>query len=238
MSIPYSAGSMYSTVEDMYKWDQALYTEKILKKESLEKMFTPELNNYGYGWGIADAPLEGDKKVKVITHSGGIFGFNTLIVRFPDDGHLIVILNNIDGGGPTSELAKGIRYILYGLEPSPPKQTLGRILYKAIIEKGIDEALNMYNELKPDKANYTVSENEMNNLGYFLLQEGKVKEAIEVFKLNVIAFPESFNVYDSLGEAYMTAGDNENAIINYKKSVELNSNNQSGIEALKKLEGK
>ena len=238
MSIPYAAGSMYSTVEDMYKWDRALYTEKILKEESLDKMFTPGLSNYGYGWGISYAPLEGDKKVKVIIHSGGIFGFNTLIVRFPDDGHLIVILNNIDDGAYASELAKGIRYVLYGLEPPAPKQSAARMLGKLIIEKGLSEALKEFEAIKENKTDYQLAENDMNNLGYFFLQQGKVKEAIEVFKLNVAAFPESFNVYDSLGEAYMADGDKENAIINYKKSLELNPNNINGKKILEKLEQK
>jgi Flp pilus assembly protein TadD len=65
-----------------------------------------------------------------------------------------------------------------------------------------------------------------------------MKEAIEVFRLNVELFPDSWNVYDSLGEAYMNKGDTKLAIDNYKKSVELNPNNTAGIEALKKLEGK
>ena len=75
----------------------------------------------------------------------------------------------------------------------------------------------------------------MNNAGYELLQAGKVKEAIEVFKLNVNAFPKSANVYDSLGEAYMKDGNKELAIENYKISLELNPGNQGAIDMLKKM---
>ena len=78
----------------------------------------------------------------------------------------------------------------------------------------------------------------MNIFGYQLLQMKKNTEAIELFKLNVEAFPQSSNVYDSLGEAYMVNGDKELAIKNYVKSVELNPQNASGIEALKKLKSK
>ena len=74
-----------------------------------------------------------------------------------------------------------------------------------------------------------------NGIGYYLMNSGKIAEAIEVFKLNVELFPESFNVYDSLGEAYMKSGDKKNAIKNYKKSLELNPNNENGKEMLKKL---
>jgi Flp pilus assembly protein TadD len=81
-----------------------------------------------------------------------------------------------------------------------------------------------------------LNESQMNRLGYQLLQKGRVKEAIEIFKLNVEDFPNSSNVYDSLGEAYMVNGDKELAIRNYRKSIELNPQNDNGKEMLKKLE--
>jgi CubicO group peptidase (beta-lactamase class C family) len=236
MTVPFSAGSMYSTVEDMYKWDQALYTEKIVTNASKGKVFTPVLNNYGYGWAILEQPV-GSQKKKVITHSGGIFGFNTLIVRFVDDKHLIVILNNFFNSSSNS-LASGIADILYGYDPKPPKKDIAGILMKSIKENGIDKAIKEINTLKNKKDEYIFSENDLNNLGYMYLQDSKTKEALGVFKLNVEMFPESFNVYDSYGEALAAAGDKENAIINYKKSIELNPQNESGKKMLEKLEGK
>ena len=83
-----------------------------------------------------------------------------------------------------------------------------------------------------------MKESEINNLGYQMIQTGKTDDAIEIFKFNVEMFPNSANVYDSLGEAYLAKGDKENALINYKKSVELDPKSTSGLEALKKLEGK
>jgi len=71
-----------------------------------------------------------------------------------------------------------------------------------------------------------------------LLQVDKVKESIEIFKLNVEEYPESGNVYDSLGEAYMIDGNNELAIKNYEKSVELDPDNLHGIKILEKLKEK
>jgi len=61
MSLPYSAGAMYSTVEDLYLWDQALYTEKLLSNKFKQIMFTPYLSNYAYGWGVRKIALEGSK---------------------------------------------------------------------------------------------------------------------------------------------------------------------------------
>ena len=75
----------------------------------------------------------------------------------------------------------------------------------------------------------------MNNAGYQLLQTGKTKEAIEVFKINTETYPKSGNAYDSLAEAYLTAGDKKLAIANYKKSIELDPKNDNGKKALEEL---
>ena len=97
-------------------------------------------------------------------------------------------------------------------------------------------AIKQYRDLKATKANeYDFSEPELNTLGYQLLQMGKNREAIEIFKLNVEAYPQAFNTYDSLGEAYMVNKDKELAIANYKKSLELNPNNAGAVRAVASL---
>ncbi len=87
---------------------------------------------------------------------------------------------------------------------------------------------------KPDEYNF--KESELNTFGYQLLQNGNVDEAIKIFQLNVEAYPGSSNVYDSLAEAFMVKGDKENAIKNYKKSLELNPANKNAEEMLKQLQ--
>ncbi|MBD2752342.1 tol-pal system YbgF family protein [Spirosoma validum] len=81
-------------------------------------------------------------------------------------------------------------------------------------------------------------ENNLNNTGYTLLKDKKVNEAIEVFKTNVKLFPESPNVYDSLGEAYAEAGNKALSIQNYEQSIKLNPKNEGGKAALAKLKQK
>ena len=238
MSLPYSAGSLYSTVEDLYLWDQALYTEKLLSQKSKDIMFTPFLSNYAYGWGVRKIALEGSKdSLTTISHGGGINGFNTLIVRLIDDKHLIILLNNT-GGTNLGEMSNGIRNILYDKPFDLPKKSLAEVLYKTINEKGIDAAIKKYPGLKKDTDSYNLNERKMNNLGYLFLRRKKIKEAVEIFKLNVEAFPESSNTYDSLGEAYMKNGDKELAIKNYKRSLELDPNSTNAVNMLKKLEEK
>src|SRR4030095_4394186 len=78
MSIPYAAGSLYSTVEDLFLWDQSLYGEKVLSAASKDLMLKPNLEDYGYGLVIRKASLGPNKfEVPVIQHNGGINGFNT-----------------------------------------------------------------------------------------------------------------------------------------------------------------
>jgi tetratricopeptide (TPR) repeat protein len=115
-----------------------------------------------------------------------------------------------------------------------PKQPIAEALLSITTEKGIEAALQNYRTLK-QSTDYYVSENQLNALGYRLLGMKKVKEAIEIFKLNVEAYPHSANVYDSLGEAYMTNGDKELAIRSYQRAVDLNSQNPTAMEQLKKL---
>ena len=74
------------------------------------------------------------------------------------------------------------------------------------------------------------------HLGYVWLNQDHISEAIEIFKLYVEAYPRSYNAYYNLGEAYMKSGDKENAIIHYRKSLELNPENSNARDRLKKLE--
>lgn len=240
MSIPYAAGSLYSTVEDLYLWDQALYTDRVVSPASKELMYKPEKSDYAYGWVITKTRFnEGVENVPIITHGGGINGFNTVIVRFPSQKNLVVLLDNTSQGASLGGIQREIVNILYGQPHDLPRMPLAEVLLKTIEEKGIEAALAQYRDLKVKEAKaYDFSEPELNRLGYVLLQQRKLKEAIEIFKLNVAEYPKGFNTYDSLGEAYMVAENTELAIQNYKKSLELNPENTSAVAMLKRLEGK
>lgn len=240
MSLPYAAGSMYSTVEDLYLWDQALYTERVISAHSKAMMFKPNLSDYAYGWVVSKASLgTGKDSVPKIKHGGGINGFSTVIVRFPAQKHLIVLLENTSQGRSLDILERELTSILFNQPHNLPKVPLAEALLKLTEQNGVGAAIAFYRAVKKDYPNrYDFSEPELNRLGYQLLQAKKVKEAIEIFKLNVEAYPKGFNTYDSLGEAYMVNGDTELAIQNYKKSLELNPQNTGAIEMLKRLEGK
>jgi CubicO group peptidase (beta-lactamase class C family) len=106
-SVSYAAGAIYSTTGDLYKWHNGLLGDKILQKASLEKALTPYKNKYGYGWSIDT--LNGKK---LALHDGGIFGFNTFLVRVPEDNILIVLLNNVSNAN-LYQISKDALAILY-----------------------------------------------------------------------------------------------------------------------------
>jgi CubicO group peptidase (beta-lactamase class C family) len=116
MTQPYAAGSLLSTVDDLAVWDGALYTEKLVKRASLEKMWTPyklsdgTTNGYGYGWQMAT--LRGRRTME---HGGGIFGFVTYVIRMPDDrGYVAVLCNSDRSTAPPAYLAKRLGAIALG----------------------------------------------------------------------------------------------------------------------------
>jgi CubicO group peptidase (beta-lactamase class C family) len=236
MSIPYAAGSMYSTVEDLYLWDQALYTDKLLSAQSKELMYKPFLEDYAYGWVVSNASFKvNDQPVQIIRHGGGINGFSTIIARFPKEKNMIVLLDNT--GQAMGRLSETITKILYNQPYEPPKMSIVATLETTIKEKGIEAGIAQYRDLKAKHAaTYDFSEEELNRVGYGLMRDGKVKEAVEVFKLNVEAYPQAFNTYDSLAEAYMNLNQRELAVTNYKKSLELNPKNTNAVDMLKRLE--
>ncbi|MEZ5346896.1 MAG: serine hydrolase [Pyrinomonadaceae bacterium] len=128
MSLPYAAGSLYSTTGDLLLWDQALYTEKLVSKKSLDEIFTPSKSGYGYGWGIGKR-----FEHRTISHGGGIFGFSTNITRFPDDNVVVVVLTNIQGS-PAGRVSNDLAAIVFGAKYEIPKERVSVAVDRKILE--------------------------------------------------------------------------------------------------------
>lgn len=117
--------------------------------------------------------------------------------------------------------------------------SLSQLLMKTIATDGIEAAVAKYRTLKAEGfGDVYASESELNGLGYRLLQQRKTAEAIEILKLNVEAYPNSANVYDSLAEAYMLSGNTELATANYQKSLELDPSNANAAQMLERLKAR
>src|SRR6185436_15347763 len=101
---------------DLLKWEQALYTDKLLTKKSRDEMFTPLKGNYAYGWNVGK---RGNRMS--ISHGGGIYGFATQIVRYPDDHVTVVVLSNVEGAS-AGQIANNLSSIVFGEPVTLPKE--------------------------------------------------------------------------------------------------------------------
>ena len=116
MTIPFAAGALYSTTEDLLRWDQALYKNTLVSQKSLDEMFTPEKGGYGYGWSIGK---RFDRQV--IAHGGGIYGFATEIARFPADRATVIVLSNVEGAA-AGPIANDLAAVMFGAPYKIPKE--------------------------------------------------------------------------------------------------------------------
>jgi CubicO group peptidase (beta-lactamase class C family) len=230
------AGDMYSTVEDLYLWDQALYDDELLSEKYKNIMFTPVLKNYAYGWGIYYLKYtDSSDSLGVVAHSGSINGFNAQIFRLIEDEHLIVILNNT-GQVNLWDMCLSIINILYDRSYALPKKSIVQTLGKTILTSGIKYALIQYHLLKTYKfAEYDFNEKVLNILGYQLISINRISDAVEIFKLNIEEYPKDYLSYNSLGSAYLLAGRERLAIKSYMKSLELNPDNVKAVEMIEKI---
>jgi outer membrane protein assembly factor BamD (BamD/ComL family) len=116
------------------------------------------------------------------------------------------------------------------------RKSIAQTLSATTSSSGIDSAVKQYHDLKSSApAVYNFDENELNSLGYQFIRANKFKEAIRIFQLNIEAYPQSSNVYDSLAEAYMDDGNKPLAIASYQKSLQLNPRNHNAVVMLQKL---
>jgi len=244
----YGPGGIYSTVEDLFKWDQALYTEKLVSIETLREAFSPGLLNdgtlsrkpdnsqwgYGFGWLLKKNEWE-----DIVWHDGGINGFSSVFYRELKKSVCIVILSNKGDMGTRAPVYPIHNVILKILNEKPyefPKIPVSLKMENLIKTHGLEKAIIEYYELKKtdaDKYDFTVSQ--LNGLGYYFLNKQHYEEAKAIFKLNILAYPDDANTYDSYAEVCMLIGDTDEAITNYKKSLELNPGNENAKEMLEKL---
>ncbi len=132
---PFAAGALYSTVEDLLKWDQALYTDTLLPAAARTALFTPFKSDYAYGWTVR-APSPQNFEHRQIMHGGGINGFSSMIIRLPDDRVTAIVLAN-NQQSPTGRIAADMLAISFGRPyQAPVERTVARVdpkLYDAYV---------------------------------------------------------------------------------------------------------
>jgi CubicO group peptidase (beta-lactamase class C family) len=229
------AGGIYSNVDDLFKWDQALNSDQLISSESLNEAYQPyvlssgDTSYYGFGWGI-------NQEKNWVGHSGGLSGFRTYLRRYPDKGNTFMLLTNKGDGVAMGNINTSLEMILANEDFELPKVPLSNKLGLIIESDGIDKAIETVMDLLSQNTNeFEFDESGINTLGYSFLQSEDNETALKLFKLNVEVRPNSGNSYDSYAEALLANMDTLAAIKNYTISVRMNPNNQNGINVLESL---
>jgi len=233
-------GNIYSTAHDLWLFDRALYGETLVSQSTLREAYdTTRLvagkkdgSQYGFGWHIQPGG-------QVVYHRGGLEGFRCQYWRNIEKQDALIILGNNTWLSSCPDILTGAQNIMLGKPYTLAKQGITALFFEYWYLKGYELALKKFQEAK-DKARtqYDFSEETINDLGYSFVNREEFHQAVEIFKLNVELYPESANAFDSLGEAYLKAGDTKQAILNYERSLKLDPQNNSAIEILKKLRSK
>lgn len=239
----FSAGAMYSTANDMYKWDSALYGHALLNDENMKIYFTPYVNGYANGLAIQKQSdfMKSGKEVTTMTHSGGINGFSCNIARIPEDKIYVVLLDNTRAGkrgGQLEAVIDDIFGVLYNNKVNLPKPLVIYEVYKKMKSTSMEEGILYLKDIKKNKFdsyNFKGFENELNKLTYKFLNENNTDSALKVIDYAVSEFPSSSNVYDTRGEVYYIRKDYSESKKNYQKTLELNPNNDNAKEMILKI---
>jgi D-alanyl-D-alanine carboxypeptidase len=169
MQHPYAAGSMYSTVEDLLKWDQALYTNTLLPDAARQLLWTPFRENYAYGWTVVEPTATAFGGHRRVLHGGGINGFSAMIVRLPEPRMTVIVLSNNDSSS-ASTVARDIMAIYYGHKYEMPAAPV----IAKIDPRILDQYIGQY-EMRPG-AVLTISRE-----GDSLMAQGPGGRKLEIF---------------------------------------------------------
>ncbi len=232
----FGAGDLYSTVEDLLKWDQAFYGDKLLTAKTRELMFTKSSERTGLGWFVTSAPPSHPAAGRTLQfHEGNIYYWMSLITRVPEERLFVAIISNT-GDAPMERMtASALDIVLHG-NYERPKQSVADVIAPILVGKGVVPAVAEYRRLKQTSPEtYDFGERPFNAFGYEVLRDGRTNDAIEIFRLNAEMYPNSANVYDSLAEAYERDGQRELAGANYEKALKLEPSLPSSVAGLKRL---
>ncbi|MBZ4420409.1 serine hydrolase domain-containing protein [Myxococcus sp. RHSTA-1-4] len=205
-------------------------SKRVVSQAMAKQMLTKQSERFGIGFQLEDGS---DR----FGHGGSNEGFRAMLVAFADSGSGMALMSNSDNGSFLIERVAASIAAEYGwksfsseLQESPmmTADLLGRL-------KGADAVLAWYEARRRDGPADGLSPAVLNQFGYGLLSAGKVPEAVKVFEANVRFYPEDANAYDSLGEAFLAAGRNAEAILHYKKSLELDPKNTHAVKVLERL---
>ncbi len=222
------------TLDDFYKWEMALQQFRLINPASTLDILTPF--SYGKQCGLGGGKMEAGKIVSHI-HDGTAYNYQALLSSNTTQKRVVILITN-NKQNNLYDINSAIQNILDGKPYDSPKKSSLQALQSMLDTASGPQILAAYEELKKKAgADYDVDrEATLNSIGYALLGKKRLDPAIAVFEYNTKQFPQSGNVFDSLGEAYYIKGDKEKSLLNYQISLRLDPQNEGAKEKIKELQ--
>lgn len=231
-------GGIYSSVSEYLTWDKSLYDETLIKENLKNDAFSNwdehgknDEAGYGFGWYIG---IKND--IKYLFHGGNTTGFRNFVVRIPSEIFTVAIYTNKDDYNYREFANKG--YALASLySDSKLPMPIDIVIDREISINGSDQIKEYYNILTADQKKYETNKLDLTLLGLRYLRKNENENALNIFTLVKMKFPNYFGGYYGLGDYYRIKKEEQRAIENYKKVIELAPNkNKNWIDsALRKI---
>jgi CubicO group peptidase (beta-lactamase class C family) len=239
----HAAATLHTTAVDFGRFLSAAMTGTLLSDSMAAAMLTPQIDvDSGLTWGLGIG-LQDNEIGRGFWHWGDNSGYKAYTLAYPERGVGLIWFTNSENGHAI--LRSLLEHTVGGEHPAvawlgyeqynSPTRATREALWETIESDGVEVGIERYRELKRTQPSEAFDEYVLNTLGYRLLRGERFDDAIAIFKLNVDEYPDAWNPYDSLGEAYMRAGQLELALEHYEKSLELNPDNTNGKAMLARI---
>ncbi len=222
-----------TTATEVAQWIVALQQGRFFTaKTSLPTLWEPGVRSDGtpetwaLGWPAISRP-----KHRAVA---GIGGGRSAFYVYPDDDLAVVILTNLSGASPEELIDRVAGYFIPALRES--RWDAMAAVRTKLERGGFDQALPVVAEATRRDPGFELPREDVNDWGYRLLSKGRLRDAVEIFRLNVSLYPANADVYDSLAEGFEAVGDRKQAVANYLRSLKLDPKNAHAEQRLKAIE--
>lgn len=236
-SVSFAAAGIYSTADDLFRFDLALYGPRLLRPETRAIMLQAHTAAYGFGWGLEHWTLPDGRTIPIASHTGSVPGYQSYYLRSEPNQDCVIILDNFWQGALVVQMGRDLMEVLNGKPMQLAVRSLDDLLTPIAYREGSTAMRAAYTDATTRPGEYDLSETAFNTLGYKFLRAGRTDDAIAVLGWAVQLFPRSPNANDSLGEAYRKAGRLTEAVRSYSAALALDPSSQSAKKALEELKG-
>jgi CubicO group peptidase (beta-lactamase class C family) len=221
MGNSFAIGGLYSTANDLLKWANVFDSEVLFKDKIRKEILTRTQNsNYGLGWDL-DSVGQNPR----FYHDGGITDFSTSLQRVRD--FTIIAISN-----KGSDAGIKVAYDIVGKIFTYPATIRG--IQNEMLHKTSSELLELINKAKQNFPRFRINQKLVNDVANDLMKQEKIKQAIEIYTLNTLLYPDSEDVYLKLGEAYLSIKNSKEAIKNFENCLKIDPSNAMAREYLRR----